>query len=220
MPGFPAFMAPLMLGRGELGGFAAAPVERKLDGLTMSGQQEDFWCWSAVTQAILKFVRGRAVSQQDIASEHVRRTGKPYICLPPRQNEKRRESDPGQCGDARCTSICNDNHFLRIVMTEQGCFRDTLSADAPPSFRQIQDEININRPVACRVQWRPDGGHFILVSGWAVGADGVDRVYVLDPASNEGGRTIEERLMPYATFAHDYNHGTLTGDINYSYRVS
>jgi hypothetical protein len=220
MPSFPDFMAPLEGGGGPAEGFDSAPAQRTLAGFTLAGQEEEFWCWSAVTQAIMRFVHGRNLSQQDIASEHARRTGKSYVCLPPRQNRKRRLSDTGGCGDGACTSICNDNHILRIVMAEQRCYRDILSSNAAPTFAQIRREIDAGRPLACRVQWRPAGGHFILVSGWTVGADGIERVHVLDPAANEGGRTIEERLTPYQTFATAYRHGDLTGYINYSYRVT
>lgn len=215
VPSFPEFMAPIESGGGPAG-VAGEPRQRRLDGLAMLGQEEDNWCWSAVTQAILNFVHGRGLSQQDIASEHARRTGKSFVCVPPH----RKKIAKGACGDGRCTGSCNDNHFLRIIMAEHRCFRDILTAEAAPTFSQFRDEIDAGRPVACRLQWRrPRGGHFVLVTGWTVGADQVERVHVLDPASNEGGRQIVERILPHSSFVSGYTQSGLTGDVNFSYRV-
>ena len=215
MPSFPSFMAPLEAGA-PAPGVAGAPEQAKLDALVMSGQEEVNWCWAAVTQAVLKFRHGREISQEDIASDHARRTGKKYLCAAPH----RRKVLGGACGDGSCTGSCNDNHLLRIVLAEQGCLRDVLTAKAAPSFDAVRAEIDSGRPLACRVQWQPTGGHFILVSGWSIGADRARRVHVLDPASNQGGKTIAERILPYDTFASGYTQSGLRGRINYSYRTS
>lgn len=213
MPTLPNFMAPLATASAG-SGFAGGPTGRVLAGLTLALQEETNWCWAAVTQAVLKFLHGRDVAQEAIATEHARRTGKGYTCAPP----KRKNVLGKECGDARCQAGCNDAHFLRIVMNEQGCFGSILSQGAP-TFQQIRTEIDAGRPLPCRVQWRPQGGHFILLSGWAVGADGVQRVVVLDPLWNESTRAVVERTMSYPAFVNSYQGSSNIGFINFSYRV-
>jgi hypothetical protein len=217
MSTLPQFMQPLQpVKGGEAGGHAVGPViQTALPGVRMSGQEEVNWCWSAVTQAIMLSRQQRTLSQQDIAGEHARRSGKAHSCEPPH----RRQTSGQECADDSCQASCNDAHILRIIMGEQGCFNVVLSEGSAPSFDEIKGEIDGDKPVACRVQWNAGGGHFILVSGWTIGADGKERVHILDPASNEGGQSIVERVLPYATFATAYSQSGLTGWINYSYSV-
>lgn len=212
---FPTFMAAQEAGGDAPGGFAGGPTQGTLPSLAMDGQEETNWCWSAVTQAVLAFRLSRQVSQQDIATEHAVRSGKAYTCAPPH----RKKTAGGQCADTACLGSCNDAHILRVVLAEHGCFHSTVSNESAPSFTQIRAEVNAGRPLPCRVQWNIGGGHFIIVAGWSVGADGIERVHVLDPASNEGGEAIIERRIPYSTFVGDYELSGLTGHINYSYRV-
>jgi hypothetical protein len=215
MPSFPDFMAPLE-GGGAPPADSAGSLAQRILPVEMTPQEETNWCWSAVTQAVLRFVHTRQVEQHAIATAHVRTTGKTYSCDQP----KRRKQTPGKrCGDANCGGACNDAHFLRLVLREQGCFAATLTQGAP-TFAQIQAEIDNQRPLPCRIQWRPLGGHFVLVTGWLIGADGVERVRVLDPAANEGSAAIVERTLSHQAFTTQYR-GTLgTGYVNYSYRVS
>lgn len=213
MPTLPAFMSPIEAGGGPAG-FAGAPRKRVLPNLVMAGQEETNWCWSAVAQAVIAFVNGASPSQEEIATEHARRSGR-RPCSPP----ERKKSLGGACADQGCAGCCNDAHILRIVLDQHGRFRALLSEEAAPSFEQIQAEIDAGRPVPCRIQWLQGGGHFVLVAGWTVGVDGGEYVHVLDPASNEGGKAIVENVMPLSAFADAYRQSGLTGYVNYSYRV-
>lgn len=217
MARLPQFLAAPESGGGPLPGHAGAPSTNVVPGLALVGQEETNWCWSAVTQAILRYRRGTARTQEQIATEHAARSGKPYTCAPP----ERKKAAGRACADVACQATCNDAHILRVVLAEQGCFEATLTSGSAPSFQLIRDEIDARRPVPCRVQWSGagGGGHFIIVSGWTIGADGVERVHVLDPAANEGGRSIAERIMPWTTFAGAYVQSGVSGKINFSYRV-
>jgi hypothetical protein len=215
MATLPRFLELTESGGNGLRGVAGAPASYVLHSLRMAGQEETNWCWSAVTQAVLLFLRGKALTQEEIASEHARQSGKPYVCGPP----NRKKTLGGNCSDAACHGSCNDAHILRIVLKEQGCYGGLLSSDAAPSFAQIQAEIDSGRPVACRIHWSGGGGHFVLVSGWTIGADGVERVHILDPAANEGGRAIVERILPLTSFAQAYTQSGVAGRVNYSYKV-
>lgn len=215
MVALPEFLGPLAAGGSPPDGFDGGPTRRSLPGLAMTGQEETNWCWSAVTQAVLGFLRGAAPSQEAVASDHARHSGKLYTCAPP----ERKKTAGRACADVACQASCNDAHILRVVLNEQGCFDSVISANSPPTFQQIQTEIDAGRPVPCRIQWNVGGGHFIIVSGWTVGADGIERVHVLDPASNEGAKSIVEQVMPHISFATAYEQSGVTGTVNYSYRV-
>jgi len=207
-------MTPLEAGAGPPVGFAGSPQQATLT-VNMSLQEETNWCWSAVTQAVLRFLHAREVAQQDIATAHMHSTGKPYACDQPK---RRKQTARRNCADQGCGGVCNDAHILRIILREQGCFHSILSAGAP-TFAQIRSEIDAGRPLPCRVQWQ-NGGHFILVTGWMIGADGIERVRVLDPARNEGSAAVVERTMTYSAFATRYRGTAGTGRVNYSYRVA
>jgi hypothetical protein len=220
MPYLPGFMATLATGGAAPPGFAGAPTRRILD-VNLTLQEQTNWCWAAVTQALLRFVHHREVSQEAIASRHMQLTDKLYTCA---GSHRREVLDEVSCGDGACDAGCNNAHFLRIIMTEQGCFDDFVSSEAPPRFRDIQLEINARRPLPCRVQWDPkdgedQGGHFIIVSGWEVGPDEEPRVHVLDPLWNEGTKAVVRRTMAYDDFAKAYVGTAGNGSINFSYRV-
>jgi hypothetical protein len=216
MPRFADFMAGLDDGDGGPPPPAAGPTQRVLPGLGMIAQEETNWCWAAVTQSVLGYVHQLNQSQENIATDHAHRNGKPYTCAPPR----RKQVLGGACGNGDCAGSCNDAHILRVVLHEQGCLKAPLSEDGPPSFGAIRAEIDAGRPVPCRIQWGGDGGgHFVIVSGWSVDGDGIERVHVLDPATNEGGRAIVERIMAHDDFVAAYELSGFVGQVNYSYQV-
>lgn len=196
----------------EAGGGVASKV---LTGARMVGQLADNWCWSAVTQTIIDFVTGTAPPQDRIATQHIRLGGN-IVCRP--VGEKRMNGE--DCGDAgTCRGHCNDFHRVRVVLDENGRFDATIASDEPPSFALLKSEVDSDRPVVCRVAWDLGGGHFIVVSGWTIGSDGVERVHVLDPKRNEGGEIIPETIVPYDDFATSYTLMGATGSINFAYRI-
>lgn len=212
---FPQYMAPLE--GGGNGTLHPGGTTEQVLAVHMSLQEETNWCWAAVTQAVLRFSKKIDISQEAIASNHSRLTGKSYDCS---QRHRRKQTLRKKCGDANCLGACNDAHILRIILAEHGSFDRTLTSNAAPTFDHIRTEIAAKRPLPCRVQWRPRGGHFVLITGWQYGVDDVERVRVLDPAWNEGGSSVIERTIAYDDLAHRYR-GTLgNGFINFSYRIS
>lgn len=196
----------------ESGG--AAPAGRELPGIRMIGQHATNWCWSAVVETVNQFFDGRSLPQEEIATRHIAaNVGAICHLADDRQNNR-------SCGDGgACQAHCNDFHRVRVVLDEHGHFGATLTSEAPPSFQQIVDEIQAGRPLVCRVQWRPAGGHFILVAGWTRDAAGAELVHVFDPKQNEGGAVIAPRVLPYRSFATAYTLMGNTGAINFSYTV-
>lgn len=202
----------LAMAADEAGG--AAPSGRELPGIRMIGQHATNWCWSAVVETINQFFDGRSPEQDEIATRHIAAS----VGATCRPSDDRQNSQ--SCGDGgACKAHCNDFHRVRVVLAEHGHFGVTLTSEAPPSFQQIVDEIQAGRPLVCRVQWQPAGGHFILVGGWTRDAGGTELVHVFDPKQNEGGAVIAPRVLPYRTFATAYTLMGNIGAINFSYTV-
>lgn len=183
----PAFLKPLPRRAARRRTFAAlvaaqtlAPQSSRVATATMTGQEQSYWCWAASTQCIRRSRSLATQSQADIAHGHVRRAGRTVTCTTAAGHTG---SPNSSCGVQPCQAECNTPHWLRIVLTEHSLFGATVFP-APVglwNFTVLRTEINGGRPVACRVA--SSGGHFIVIVGWSIGSDGVDRVEVLDPAA-------------------------------------
>jgi hypothetical protein len=216
LPSFMASMGPdLSALETETGGFGGVAQTARLAGLEMWGQEEANWCWSAVTHTVMHHFGTRGHTQEAIATDHLTNSGRIVQCVPP----ERQKFNNASCADGGCLAYCNDPHILRLVLAEQGRLDRVLSSSRAPSFAEIRDEIDADRPLPCRVQWNAGGGHFIIVSGWTIDANGTERVHVLDPSANEAARAIGERVIDYAEFAARYTLSGNVGRINFSYRV-
>jgi hypothetical protein len=196
----------------EAGG--AAPGTMRLSGFGMVKQEQTNWCWVAVTQAILKFL-GRGVKPQHaIATHHIQHNGRTLICAPPNSSVANGEI----CDDDdACQASCNNAHILRIVLNEFDSFDSKLTL----GFDAVQAEINAGRPVACRIQWKGSGGHFIALTGWTIDANGKQQVHVHDPA-DASGTTVIERIVDFAKLRGQdggYQQGALKGQVDFSYKV-
>ncbi len=216
MPNAPSFMAPVIGIGGAASGFSGGPQQASLN-IAMMPQDQGNWCWAAVTQAILRHMHGHEVSQETIATTHMAQTGKTLVCS---GTEKGKAAAQAQCNPGQCQGICNNMHLLWVIMTEQGCYGGAIQG--APSFQIIQGEITNQKPLACRVEWygRPGIGHFILVVGYEIGPDGIQRVHVLDPARNDGTMRIAPIVLPYIQFAQNYFGSFGLGYVNYSYRAA
>jgi hypothetical protein len=221
----PSFLTPLKTYRAVLpprqmtldatGGAAAAPAQKILSNVSMTGQEQSNWCWSAVTQAVKRW-SGKAVSQTDVASAHMSHNGRPISCASPHESD----ANGADCASGgNCAAICNDPHILSVVLGENELFRRYISQGAAPKFNDIMACINANEPAPCRVQWSTGGGHFILVIGWTVDNTGAQLVHVLDPASAGAGEAVPERVLGFTQFTQSYTLSGVSGAINYCYEV-
>lgn len=216
MPAVASFLQPLqpLAGPGGATADAGAPLHfERVPGIVMLRQQHTKWCWAAIAQCVLKVRRGISRSQEEIAVTHMVKTGRAQ-CSAPHAGH----SNGTSCGDGTCGGLCNDQHFLRIILTEQGCYQGTMSAESAPAFSDLKRQIDQRRPVACRIDIPELGGHFVLVSGYALDAAG-DWVEVLDPANPEGGSAVASRKMRHSEFVSSYSQGGYSGPVNYSYKV-
>ena len=194
----------------------AAPSQKIVTNVSMIGQEQSNWCWSAVTQTIKQWA-GTSASQTDVATTHVTYNGRTQTCATP--NETTTTGNDCAAG-ASCAAGCNDPHILVVVLKENKHFASYITQGSAPSFNDLVSRLNADKPVPCRVQWSTGGGHFIVVVGWTIDDTGAQLVHVLDPASVPAGQPVAERVLGFRQFVSAYTLSYSTGSINFSYEVS
>jgi hypothetical protein len=144
---------------GPVGGSGAPQTSGSLANFSVPHQQQDNWCWAAVTLGVLTFFnRAAGLAQCDIAKKSLGRLD----CCPPRTN------NPCDCEWTLDTTL--------------RAYNALVSQSGPCSFADVVSEITTrNRPLCCRIGWNPRGGHFVALGGWTVAASGVQYVDVSDP---------------------------------------
>jgi hypothetical protein len=178
----PTFLQPLQ----PLSGVAPSPspavapslggaaTSGSLNGFAVEHQQEDNWCWAAVSTSVATFFGSTAWSQCKVASDELT-----LSC----------------CGTPDASTGCNVAWYLDRALTRVGHF-DYLSAASEP-FATVQGEIAAGRPLGCRIAWAVGSAHFVALGGWLTAPDGTQYVDVHDPWY---GFT----QLPYNTFVSSY----------------
>jgi hypothetical protein len=179
----PFFLAPahrtltpwLILNEG-----GAAPVEKVLP-MIIGGQEQDNWCWAAVSNAISKFYGSKEWSQCKIASAI-----KGGNC----------------CGSSGSAAPCNEYGKLHEALTLTGNFVrkemiDQLGSWPVIKFTSLRAEIDNERPVGTRVQWVSNAAHFQAIRGYTVGVSGTPYIHVTDSI-------YKETTLPFADFGRKY----------------
>lgn len=175
---------------------------------SMMVQEQSFWCWAAVTQAIKRTLGDADPGQAGIAHAHLDRHRVPHTCW----GDEHQSTGSWACNDAGCTANCNDAHMLRGVLGEHGRYQGPIPL--PLSERLIADEIRNGRPIACRVV---APAHFILIVGLRVASDGAKYVTFLDPANGDKGTAVKERDVPLKLVEAGTYSGALS--IAHAYKV-
>lgn len=217
----PAFLGPpTQLAIQPSVGLGLAATRAAVPNFAMRKQLQSNWCWAAVTEAVLALA-GAPKTQDLVATEHMQANGRPGVtCAGPAAGNRNNQS----CGATpACAADCNDTHFIRHVLTEQGRFRAIITAGGiAPTYAQIQTEIARQRPMIVVINWPPVGpvvlGHFIAVTGWQV-ANGVDYVEVHDPANPASGSAIGVSVIPYSSLTNNYRVSGPGGRSVFSYSV-
>lgn len=131
---------------------------------TMQTQQQTEWCWAAVSASISSYFAnppgpsGGPWQQCEVASCALSMPN----CCPPGSNP-----------------ASNQDWYLEKGLT---CVNHLSGPPVPgPSpYAYVQQEINSNHPVAVRIGWYNDGGHFVCLSGYD-DSSGTQYVDVEDP---------------------------------------
>jgi len=163
-------------------------ISKSLD-FKMQHQLQKYWCWAAVTSSVTAYYKRSNWTQCRLAN---RTLGQATCCVN---------------GD---TQECNKAWFLEKALQFVQHFE--AIAPQPLTLREIQAEIDADRPVGVRVQWpiapgqRSPSGHFIAIGGYHE-----DTVHVHDPWSGDS-------LVDYSTLRSNY--GVNRGRWTHTYRTS
>ena len=150
---------------------------------TMQHQKQTNWCWAAVSTSVSLFYNANSGwTQCSVANSSL---GQSTCCSSP------------------SSSFCNKPWYLNEALTTTSNLNSYTSGAQVMST--IQAQINAGKPIGCRIQWRPSGGHFVLINGYNVQASTVD---IRDPwYGNSNGLSLN-------TFTNNYKG---SGYWNYTY---
>jgi hypothetical protein len=122
----------------------------------LEDQQEDLWCWAAVSVAIDHYFDPTSGwTQRGVAREVL---GVPNCCGVP--------------------EICDQAAPLQDALNIVENFQDDFVS--PLEFAQIREQIDQGYPVCARIEWVGGSGHFVVISGYRETAHG-QFVIVKDP---------------------------------------
>lgn len=200
MTALPAFLQPsIRAEEQDIGGSAASTSSSaEVQNFAMTCQEDDQWCWAAVTQAVALW-RGETLTQVEVASWHT--SGK---------------AEKGECEVKDCKRGYTDTHSLGTVLKGRGLHRETTKGT--PTFEEIQAAINENRPVPVRIAWNGStSGHFICVTGYVAG----ERVRVHDPMEpGVGNGPVQSKVIPFEDLVSNYqSQAGESGHVNFYYQV-
>jgi hypothetical protein len=143
---------------------AASPQISVKLALDLRKQLKSEWCWAAVTQSVDHLFRPSSELTQ---CRIVSRNFKKDCCAEPGGPPL----DPG----------CNRPWFLHRALDNLGLLKGDFR-DGPVTFAQLRDEIDAGRPVCVLISWKRSGfGHFIIIHGYGVSAQGNEIVFLQDP---------------------------------------
>lgn len=121
-------------------------------------QQQDQWCWAAVTVSVSLFYNATSGwSQCSLVNAEFSR---------------------GDCCWNGSSSTCNKPWTLDNPLSRTGNLNAMHLSSAP--FPDVVSEIGSKHPLGCRIGWTNGGGHFVVVHGYSDGANG-SWVTVEDP---------------------------------------
>lgn len=210
MTALPAFLQPsIRAEEQDIGGSAASTSSSaELQNFEMTCQEDDQWCWAAVTQAIARW-RGESLTQVEVASWHISPEAGELVCANP-------PAPAPSCGP--CKRGCTDPHSLGKVLDERDLLVPGGDKNGRPSFKEIQAAIKENRPVPVRIAWNgSNSGHFICVTGYVAG----ERVRVHDPLEpGVGNGPVQSKVIPFEDLVSNYqSQAGESGKVNYYYQV-
>lgn len=139
-----------------LGGAGGGQVS--LTNFAVPTQEQDQWCWAAVSLGVALFFGQNAWSQCGIASA---------------------ELSPLNCCGPDASGPCNQPWRLDLALSRVGHFFKLLYM--PATLANLRTEISAGRPMGCRIGWSSGNGHFVALGGYSTDATGANIVEVHDP---------------------------------------
>lgn len=139
-----------------------------------------YWCWAAVASSVDALFAPRSFRAQCAVARLVH--GHRKCCNVPTPEE------------------CDQPDSLTTALQKVGRHKSTVSRALP--FSDVQDELDNDRVVCVRVVWRDSSGgaHFVVISGYGLGASGDPWLLIDDPLYGPA-------YMPYIQFRDAYRSG-------------
>jgi hypothetical protein len=144
--------------------------------MTVPDQIKDEWCWAATCAGVREAFEQVAHDPCQLAGEVLNLT-----CC----------SDP---------DICNRAMFLSVALERLGYFVSPIEEQL--SFDEIAEQIAIDRPVCCFIDYGTTIGHFIVISAIDPSSESVG---ILDPAPS--GPHSSPRFIPLESLQAGYGNG-------------
>jgi hypothetical protein len=143
-----------------------------IPGFTVPHQEQDNWCWAAVSVGVATYYGGVNWTQCSLAGAQLRLG----------------------CCSTPIPNACDVPYYLDRSLTGAGCFDRYVNGSA--LYSTVQTEIGARRPLCCRIQWSV-GGHFVAISDWSIDANGTEYVGVQDPDNGYNFQTLSEFTNSY-----------------------
>lgn len=129
---------------------------------TIQKQQQSQWCWAAVTVSIRDYYgHTTQLSQCQLVNSYVGLT---------------------TCCANGSSSSCNQPNNTAGALAFVGHLEKNLNGSI--SFKAVQEQIVLDRPIGIRILWAGSGAHAIVVDGYS-SSDGEQWVFGDDPGSGD-----------------------------------
>lgn len=169
----------------SLAGVASA--SGSLSGFSMQMQQQDNWCWAAVSTSVAEFFGSTAWTQCTIAAAELGL----------------------DCCGGDAAAGCNIPWYLDRVLSRVGYFDRMISSNSP--FSAVVTEVAAGRPLCCRIAWaNSTTAHFMTLAGWSTDENGTEYVEVDDPIFGPTHITYQDFKSAYRQPGDAWTHSYFT----------
>jgi len=150
----------------------------------MQHQEQTLWCWAATTASVSSFFDPNSPwsSQCNVVNAHLGRT---------------------DCCKNSSNSNCNRRSNLQTPLKIAGHLKGRRMT-GKGLWSNIIREIDNNRPLCVRVQWKGGGGHFLAIDGYH---EGLNMIAVDDPWSGASDVLLpifQRKYLGAGTWTHSY----------------
>ncbi|MFO1055890.1 MAG: papain-like cysteine protease family protein [Dongiaceae bacterium] len=157
-------------------------------GFAVQHQQQDNWCWAAVSSSVAGFLAaGSGWTQCKVVNAELGR---------------------GDCCGDSANGPCDTPWYLDAALTRVGCFRSMKAG--PASFDDLREEVKARRVLCARIGWDGGGGHFVGITGWSIGTSGTQYLAIEDPFYSHADVTYQGFVSAYRN-AGSWTHSYFTG---------
>lgn len=168
-------------GGGQPGGSSGTTLS-----FVMQHQEQDRWCWAAVTVSVFDFYKHSSGSLQcDVVNAEL---GRNDCC-----------ANPAGCNQVGpLDRPLNRNHNLKVLKS------------GATVFLTLNTEIENGRPLGCRIAWDGGGAHFVAVHGYSsqgFGAAATNSIEIADPwygSSSQNFSSFPRTYQGGGTWTHSY----------------